>query len=803
MSEIPRIYPFRRSSGETVAKPVFASAKKASSAAYATALRVVMLSIAAFLLARAQLLGGLYPFAAAFIAAALVIYPKKGAVYAIPVLLGLYTVMNGPIFLVYAAIIALLTIIFLLYNVDSKKQWFVVPAMVVASMMVAKGLLMALTTFTDYQLMVSIFESAIAGGMSIVFLVILTAIRRFDVARRFSADEIVCIFMAGMGVICGLNGFNIGTLALQGLFSRLLIMLVAYLGGGGAGAAIGAMVGIVPSLSEVIAPSVIATYTFSGLLAGIFANFGRIGAAVGFILGNMILALYMLTAAEISAGLLSSAIAAIIFLLIPSKVSKKLGRAFSATGLKSAKEEKNERLLMLAVRKLRNAGWLFRDLSKSMAEVAADSQPLSEEDRVRASLEQLSHQLCSTCSLRDICWEMDYQQTFRGIVSLFDAVRNNGAAEVKDAPENFSKRCPHIKELIATVNCLFDMQCRNNYWQLQRQSSGQLISSQLAGVADLMDKISRDVSDFGEEREVLERELEKAIAKRGMPVEAAGITSLAEKSIGVWVQFIECPGEVYCRQAIEEEVSRLLGSAYKVYENNCGGKGCSGRCQYQLLAAGAHSLSVGKAQLAKDGKSICGDSGGSILLDDGRQLLMISDGMGSGSEAAAESSAAISLISRLFEAGFTQETAINTLNAVLSLRGDAERFVTLDVCVLDLYDGKINFIKTGGSSSYIKRGGTVKVIPGSSLPVGILANVEQETVQEQVFPGDMIILASDGLLDMDSQGEGQWLSRVISQAVVNNPQSMAEYLLDKVISVSGGKIKDDITVMVAQMGEAS
>ena len=146
-----------------------------------------------------------------------------------PGLLGLYTVMQGRIFLVYAAIIVLLTVIFLLYNVDSKKQWFVVPAMVVASVMVAKGLLMALTTFTDYQLMISIFESAIAVGMSIVFMVILTAIRRFDVARRFSADEIVCIFMAGMGVVCGLNGFSIGTVDIQGLFSRLLIMLVAYL----------------------------------------------------------------------------------------------------------------------------------------------------------------------------------------------------------------------------------------------------------------------------------------------------------------------------------------------------------------------------------------------------------------------------------------------------------------------------------------------------------------------------------------------------------------------------------------------
>ncbi|NLF80349.1 MAG: SpoIIE family protein phosphatase, partial [Clostridia bacterium] len=79
----------------------------------------------------------------------------------------------------------------------------------------------------------------------------------------------------------------------------------------------------------------------------------------------------------------------------------------------------------------------------------------------------------------------------------------------------------------------------------------------------------------------------------------------------------------------------------------------------------------------------------------------------------------------------------------------------------------------------------------------------QETVSDQVFPGDMIILASDGLLDMDAQEEGQWLSRVIGQAVVNNPQNMAEYLLDKVISISNGKIKDDITVMVAQVGEVA
>ena len=33
--------------------------------------------------------------------------------------------------------------------------------------------------------------------------------------------------------------------------------------------------------------------------------------------------------------------------------------------------------------------------------------------------------------------------------------------------------------------------------------------------------------------------LEKAIAKRGLPVDSAGITSLSDKSVGVWAQFIE------------------------------------------------------------------------------------------------------------------------------------------------------------------------------------------------------------------------------------------------------------------------
>ena len=85
----------------------------------------------------------------------------------------------------------------------------------------------------------------------------------------------------------------------------------------------------------------------------------------------------------------------------------------------------------------------------------------------------------------------------------------------------------------------------------------------------------------------------------------------------------------------------------------------------------------------------------------------------------------------------------------------------------------------------------------------MLYNADKDVITEQLLPGDMVIMASDGLLGVDMDDQGQWLTRIIEQAVVNNPQAMAEYLLDKVICVSNGKIRDDITVLVAQVGDVA
>lgn len=796
MQELSRVYPFRREEG---AKPTVSRLQQLLSDPLQL-LQLLAMAAVFLCISRAQMLGALYPFAPALLAAAAATYGRPGIVAAVPLLLGLATVLPLADLFTYGAILLLLSMIFLLYRVDSRRQWLIMPSVVTATVLVSKGLVISLQAYSSYLLLISIFESLLAAGLTLVFMVGLQALRRFTLQRRFSSDEAVCLFIGAMACISGLSGVTVYGVELQSVMSRLLIIAVAFLGGAGAGAAAGAMIGIVPSLSTIMEPTLIATYAFSGLLSGVFAGFGRLGSAMGFILGNLILALYVMSAAELTAALLATLAASAIFFILPKRLYQLLARAFSVQGIKNTQEEKNERLLKMAVRRLRSSGWVFRDLGNALAEIAVEPESAAE-DNLQLSLHQLNRQLCGQCSLRDICWRMDYAETYAGVLSLFDAVRDNGSATLKDAPENFVKRCPHIKELIAVVNCLYDNYCLSNFWQAQRQGSRMLLARQLAGVAEVMEHIAGEVSDFGEEREILERELQRALAQRGLPVDSAGMLGISSRGIDVWAQYRECPGELVCRHAVEDEVSRLLGCDFLVHEQNCGGQGCLERCRYRLLARGAYSISVGKAQLAAGQAGVCGDSGGSLLLDEGKQLLMISDGMGMGERAAQESEAALTLVSKLLEAGFMQDTAIDTVNAALSLRGTEESFVTLDLCIIDLFSGQADFIKTGASVSFIKRGRAVKVIRGSSLPVGMLYSIDKEVISEQILPGDMIVMASDGLLEGGVQDDAGWLARIIEQATANQPQALAEYLLDKVVALSRGQVRDDITVLVAQLGQ--
>ncbi|HEX3031155.1 MAG TPA: SpoIIE family protein phosphatase [Bacillota bacterium] len=215
------------------------------------------------------------------------------------------------------------------------------------------------------------------------------------------------------------------------------------------------------------------------------------------------------------------------------------------------------------------------------------------------------------------------------------------------------------------------------------------------------------------------------------------------------------------------------------------------------------AVEIGAAKVAKDGSLVTGDTYREFFLKKGSFVVALSDGMGSGPEAAAESKATIDLLARLLEAGFPEELAVKTVNSALMLKAEEESFATLDLVIIDLHYGLLQFVKIGAAASFIKRGEKIGLIKSTSLPIGILQQVDADVVKQEVEPGDIIVVMSDGLLESvaDRVDKEQWVVDVLVGCRTADPQNLADFLLNKGRQNAGNSVPDDMTVIVIKIIE--
>ncbi len=194
---------------------------------------------------------------------------------------------------------------------------------------------------------------------------------------------------------------------------------------------------------------------------------------------------------------------------------------------------------------------------------------------------------------------------------------------------------------------------------------------------------------------------------------------------------------------------------------------------------------------AKEGEEIPGDS--RLIRDfDGLFLAVISDGMGSGSTAARESSQAVQLLADLVTCGFRLEEAADCVNRLLLLREGGEMYATLDALLFDPVKGRLHSVKHGAPPSYLLRRGEVRELYAEALPVGIVPGAQAAVSGTQLKRGDAVIMLSDGA----AEALGENLRRAIAETVGENEPEIAAKLLVELAAEAGGR--DDMTVIVAQ-----
>ena len=204
---------------------------------------------------------------------------------------------------------------------------------------------------------------------------------------------------------------------------------------------------------------------------------------------------------------------------------------------------------------------------------------------------------------------------------------------------------------------------------------------------------------------------------------------------------------------------------------------------------------TGVSRAVKEGEKVSGDQYATMESEKGKLILT-----GSGEDASRGSGRVMDLMEKMLEAGFGTEASVNLLNSALYAQNEEDDHPTIDLCSLDLYTGECEICKVGGVATFWKTSGRVLCVGGESLPLGIFQKVQIERQMCQIRPGDLLVMMTDGVLDMMEDGEER-MAQVLEGLQEQNPQEIAEKILSYAICASEGRIRDDMTVFVLCLWE--
>ena len=105
-------------------------------------------------------------------------------------------------------------------------------------------------------------------------------------------------------------------------------------------------------------------------------------------------------------------------------------------------------------------------------------------------------------------------------------------------------------------------------------------------------------------------------------------------------------------------------------------------------------------------------------------------------------------------------------------------------------------MKAGASTTFIRYADKVERITSSTLPIGVVQNLEIDRVKRDLSDGDFVILMTDGVMDALPIGEQEALmSTFIRGTSINNPNELAHHILGQVLEWTGEVPQDDMTVI--------
>lgn len=711
-------------------------------------------------------------------------------------------------FLTALVLVATLFIIRPIYNEKERNEKIKIGKNVFLSVLIIQIIKLAIAGFTIYDVLSGITLSIIGLVFYKIFVNSTVVLQDLWTRRAFTIEELIGASLILAISVGAFGDFNLFGFGIKNILSILIVMVLGWKNGILVGTTSGVTIGVTLGVITESEPIMIAAYSISGMMAGILSRFGKIGVVVGFTLGNVILA-YVSNGYTVELIHFKEILIAFIGLLaLPNNIHIELEEFIGKTTLLPVTPSRT-------LNRSKEVAENLNQVSEAIQEMATTYNQ-AEESSYRSNKQIFITELLSNLEpYQDNMLYEDMANTEGKIIdAIFQYLLDKQEIDRQALLEIFAK-CnsyivgfddkdisqyleENISQMIRAINLSYKIAKSDFIWKKRVQENQKNMKKQLDGVSKAIQKMARGI----------ESDLEDEIQYERQKVEI--IELLKQKDILVVDISIKKDGryilEVYLNEilemakieTIEKIATQVLEERIVLNEEATIGK------KLNFLSDDKYVMAIGTGEATKSKSELSGDSMLSIRLKDGKYLVAISDGMGTGTKARQSSTQALKMLENLLLSGFDKKISLDLINTSL-MNQSADIFATLDIAIIDLYMGNIEFIKSGACPTYIKNAKKVQIIKSNSLPTGMVNDGQIQTFDKDITSGDIVLMCSDGILDANIEYKNKelWIKYMLEDIETTNTQKIADLVLTEAIDNNFGVIKDDMSVMVCKFKEKS
>lgn len=593
------------------------------------------------------------------------------------------------------------------------------------------------------------------------------------------------VLSLGVAVLA-LDQIAIYEISLGSIAAVIIILFAAQHGGVAGGAIAGTATGVMLGLATSGLSYISGAYAFAGLMAGLFAPLGRVVLILAFILANAVGSLQIGNQAYVISGLYEVLAATLIYVIWPARVGSRLAAVFRRP-VDLLHTDGLRRTVAMRLHFAANALW---DVNRSVAQVAKRLAAVSAQEERDLCADTAQH-CCESCGLRLYCWEQHQGETLHAFVAAADKLAHKTSIGIEDFPGKFVRRCGRVQDLAAYMN--------ERHGEMQRRKDAERRVAQVRTmIMNQFDTTGQMLQDLAQELELYERFDYDTAQRVGQVLHQAAILPVdvscrLDRYDRMFIE-VETPladRKKISRMKLAREISKVCGRSFEPpllsILPDC--------CRMQMSQRPVYRVQFGIAQHACCNAKLCGDSYSCFTDGKGRFIAMISDGMGTGGRAAVDGAMTAHMMANLLKAGLGFDCALKIVNAAMQVKSGEESLATLDIAVLDLFDGALGIYKAGAPISFLKQGRNVRRLDAVSVPIGILDGAQFARKCERLKENEWIVLVSDGVV---AAGQA-WLMECIEGWNDNSPQNLAETIVEKAQKHRTDGHDDDMTVIAVQL----